>query len=212
MKVYLDSIGCRLNQAEIEQYARQFHAAGHTLVPHPEEADLAVVNTCAVTNAAASDSRQKIRQVARAGVDGVIVTGCWSTLKPEQAAALPGVRQVVPNSEKDHLVPDLLQVPAEIFEQEPIAARAHPRGTAAHTGFHQGTGRVQQPLHVLRHYPGTRRGTQPPGRRNTPGHPRRPTRRGRRTGNRAHWRAPGLMGPGFRAQDAFTPTGTGNPE
>jgi threonylcarbamoyladenosine tRNA methylthiotransferase MtaB len=120
MKVYLDSIGCRLNQAEIERYARQFRVAGHTLVAHAEEADLALVNTCAVTNAAASDSRQKIRQASRAGVQRVIVTGCWSTLKPEMAAALPGVSQVVPNSEKDRLVPDLLQIPAETFEQEPV--------------------------------------------------------------------------------------------
>ena len=120
MKVFLDSIGCRLNQAEIESYARQFRVAGHTLVAHPEEADLALVNTCAVTNAAASDSRQKIRQAARAGVERVIVTGCWSTLKPETAAALPSVSQVVPNSEKDRLVLDLLQIPAETFEQEPV--------------------------------------------------------------------------------------------
>ena len=120
MKVYLDSVGCRLNQAEIERYARQFHAAGHTLVAQPEEADLAVVNTCAVTTAAASDSRQKIRQMARAGVEEVIVTGCWSTLKPAQAEALPGVSRVIPNPEKDHLVPDLLQIPAEVFDQEPV--------------------------------------------------------------------------------------------
>ncbi|MEJ2598985.1 MAG: MiaB/RimO family radical SAM methylthiotransferase [Anaerolineales bacterium] len=120
MKVYLDSIGCRLNQAEIERYARQFHVAGHTLVARPEEADLAVVNTCAVTTAAASDSRQKIRQAARAGVGEVIVTGCWSTLKPAGAAALPGVSKVVPNTEKDQLVPDLLQIPAETFDQEPV--------------------------------------------------------------------------------------------
>jgi threonylcarbamoyladenosine tRNA methylthiotransferase MtaB len=120
MKVYLDSIGCRLNQAEIEQYARQFRKAGHTLVAHAEEADLAVINTCAVTNAAASDSRQKIRQAARAGVNEVIVTGCWSTLKPDPAASLPGVSQIVPNLEKDRLVPNLLRVPAEIFEQEPL--------------------------------------------------------------------------------------------
>ena len=32
MKIYLDTIGCRLNQAEIERYARQFRLAGHTLV------------------------------------------------------------------------------------------------------------------------------------------------------------------------------------
>ncbi len=81
MKIYLDTIGCRLNQAEIERYARQFHAAGHILVATPEQADLAVVNTCSVTAAAASDSRQKIRQAGRAGVKDIVVTGCWSTLK-----------------------------------------------------------------------------------------------------------------------------------
>jgi threonylcarbamoyladenosine tRNA methylthiotransferase MtaB len=120
MKIYLDTIGCRLNQAEIEQYARQFRAVGHELVSRPEQADLAVINTCAVTAAAASDSRQKIRQATRAGAGAVAVTGCWATLKPQDAAALPGVKQVVPNLAKDQLVADLLQLPAEAFDLEPI--------------------------------------------------------------------------------------------
>jgi threonylcarbamoyladenosine tRNA methylthiotransferase MtaB len=120
MKVYLDTIGCRLNQAEIELYARQFRAAGHTLVAAPDEADLAVVNTCTVTAAAASDSRQKIRQIARAGAGEVVVTGCWSTLKPEEAAALPSVSRVISNSQKDGLVPDLLQIELEGFDLEPV--------------------------------------------------------------------------------------------
>jgi threonylcarbamoyladenosine tRNA methylthiotransferase MtaB len=110
MKIYLDTIGCRLNQAEIEQYARQFRLAGHTLVASPLQADLAVVNTCAVTSAAVSDSRQKIRQLERLGVRQIAVTGCWSTLNPAEAAALAGVCQVVPNLEKDRLVPGLLQI------------------------------------------------------------------------------------------------------
>ena len=116
MKIYLDTIGCRLNQAEIEQYARQFRLAGHTLVASPEQADLAVVNTCAVTSAAVSDSRQKIRQLERHGVRQIAVTGCWSTLNPAEAAALAGVRQVIPNLEKDRLVPDLLQIPLPDFD------------------------------------------------------------------------------------------------
>lgn len=120
MKIYLDTIGCRLNQAEIEQYARQFRAAGHSLVATPEEADLAVVNTCTVTAAAAADSRQKVRQAARGGAKEVLVTGCWSTLKPQEAAALPAVTRVVANSAKDRLVPDLLQIPPEWFELEPV--------------------------------------------------------------------------------------------
>ena len=95
MKIFLDMVGCRLNQAEIEQMARQFRAAGHTIVGSAKEADRMVLNTCSVTANAASDSRQKIRQAARAGVGDIVVTGCWSTLQPQQAAELPNVLHVI---------------------------------------------------------------------------------------------------------------------
>lgn len=126
MKVYLDTIGCRLNQSEIETYARQFTAAGHILVSSMAEADMVVINTCSVTAAAASDSRQKIRQAHQAGVNQIVVTGCMSTLKPETAAQLPGVTQVVPNLEKDTLVSDLLQIEINEYDLEPIARQAVP--------------------------------------------------------------------------------------
>jgi len=126
MKIYLDTIGCRLNQAEIETYSRQFHAAGHTLIPTPDGADLVVVNTCAVTAAAVSDSRQKIRQAARAFPGEIAVTGCWSTLDPQAAASLPGVTRLIPNSHKDSLVPALLHLPQESFDLEPLARYAVP--------------------------------------------------------------------------------------
>jgi threonylcarbamoyladenosine tRNA methylthiotransferase MtaB len=126
MKIYLDSIGCRLNQSEIESYARQFRAAGHTLVPNASEADLAVINTCSVTNAADSDSRGKIRHAVRAGTEQVVVTGCWSTLNPELVGEFPGVSQVIPNPDKDHLVPMVLDIPEENFELEPLARELVP--------------------------------------------------------------------------------------
>ena len=100
MKVYLDTIGCRLNQSEIESMARQFRAAGHEIVPVMQEADMAVVNTCAVTAEAASDSRGKIRQIARAGVEEIIATGCWVTLQPDEAKNLPNIQRVVPSAER----------------------------------------------------------------------------------------------------------------
>ena len=64
MNIFLDTIGCRLNQSEIEKMASQFRAAGHNIVSAAKDADMVVVNTCAVTTAAASDSRQAIRQAA----------------------------------------------------------------------------------------------------------------------------------------------------
>ncbi len=121
MKIYLDTVGCRLNQAEIETMGRQFRAAGHEIVASADAADMAVVNTCAVTSEAASDSRGAVRRAARAGVDEIVVTGCWATLQTQQAAALPNVRQVVQNGRKDHLVSDVLQLPEEAFDLEPLA-------------------------------------------------------------------------------------------
>jgi threonylcarbamoyladenosine tRNA methylthiotransferase MtaB len=120
MKIYLDMIGCRLNQSEIEILARQFSAAGHNLVPDPAEADLAVVNTCTVTSAAAADSRKTIRRIARSGVKNIISTGCWSELYPEQALDLPGVIKVVSNAEKSRLVSDLLTLDPGKIDQEPL--------------------------------------------------------------------------------------------
>lgn len=126
MKIFVDSIGCRLNQSEIEKFAAQFRAAGHVLVDTPAEAELVLINTCTVTAEAASDSRQKIRQASRAGKAEIAVTGCWSTLEPATASALAGVKWVIPNSEKRNLVSAVLQRPVEEMDLEPIARQPLP--------------------------------------------------------------------------------------
>ncbi len=120
MKIFLDSIGCRLNQSEIEKIAAQFHHSGHQIVRQAGEADLVVVNTCSVTAAAASDSRQKIRQANRAGAAAIVVTGCWATLEPKDALALPGVGWVVPNDRKSRLVSLILGLPEDAYDLEPL--------------------------------------------------------------------------------------------
>lgn len=135
MKIYLDTIGCRLNQAEIENYARQFRSVGHELVGDPSQADLAVINTCTVTAAAAADSRKKIRGMRRAGVPQVVVTGCWSSLEPQQAAALVGGETTIPNLEKDNLVPIVLGIAPEDLEMEPILRQPIPGRRARTRAF-----------------------------------------------------------------------------
>ncbi len=121
MKIFLDMVGCRLNQAEIETLANQFRTAGHEIVASSAGADLVVVNTCTVTSQAAADSRQKIRQAARLGARDVAVTGCWVTLEPQTAASFPAVKWVIPNNQKDSLVAKVLSVPVDIFDIEPLA-------------------------------------------------------------------------------------------
>ncbi|MGA2111494.1 MAG: tRNA (N(6)-L-threonylcarbamoyladenosine(37)-C(2))-methylthiotransferase MtaB [Anaerolineales bacterium] len=105
MNVLLDMVGCRLNQAEIEKLAAQFRSRGHEVVAQPQLADLAVINTCSVTREAEGDSRQKVRQIHSARADArIVLTGCWATVAPREAASLPGVAWVIPNERKDGLL------------------------------------------------------------------------------------------------------------
>ena len=120
MKVFLDMVGCRLNQSELEIFAHQFRLAGHTLTSEVELADLVVINTCTVTAAAASDSRQKIRQAARSGSKQIIATGCWASLNPHETAELPGVSLVIGNLDKDHLVSSVVNIPINGINQKTI--------------------------------------------------------------------------------------------
>ena len=130
MKVYLDTIGCRLNQAEIEKFAGQFHAAGHQIVASAGEADLAVINTCTVTSQAASDSRQKIRQAWRAGCRQIIPAGCLSTLEGDALLTFEGVDEIITNAGKDHLVSSVLK---SIPDVERIKIRQQVEGSRKRT-------------------------------------------------------------------------------
>jgi len=103
--VYLTQLGCRLNEAEVESWARSFQAAGHRVVASPERAQLVVVNTCAVTAEAARKSRKLVSGLHRRNPSAhLVVTGCFADLEPQAAAALMGVDLVVANRDKDRLV------------------------------------------------------------------------------------------------------------
>jgi threonylcarbamoyladenosine tRNA methylthiotransferase MtaB len=102
--VHLCALGCRLNQAELEGLAAALRAAGHRLVPTPDQADWVVLNTCTVTHRADADSRAMLRRIHRQAPQArIAVTGCWSEVNPSQAADLPGVDLVVSNADKSAL-------------------------------------------------------------------------------------------------------------
>lgn len=105
MKVYLSTLGCKLNESELEDWARRFKADGHEIVANPESADVCVLNTCTVTHVAAHKSRQMARQIARSNPKSrIILTGCYVDISPDEARSLTNVALVVPNPEKDRLV------------------------------------------------------------------------------------------------------------
>lgn len=63
--VALDTLGCKLNQAETELLAKQLFEAGYRLVSSADKADIYILNTCTVTHIADHKSRHLLRQAHR---------------------------------------------------------------------------------------------------------------------------------------------------
>lgn len=107
MRVALDTLGCKLNQAETERLTRQLLEAGHCLVRSTTEADVCILNTCTVTHTADGKSRRWLRLAHRRNPEArLVVTGCYAERKPDELARIEGVSLVVSNNEK----PCLLQL------------------------------------------------------------------------------------------------------
>ena len=105
MLVHLKTLGCRLNEAELETWAQGFQKSGHGITQQAQAADLIVINSCAVTHDAARKSRNLIRRVHRDNPKAkLVVSGCYATLDEEEAKSIMGVDMVVRNTEKNQLV------------------------------------------------------------------------------------------------------------
>ena len=105
MNVYLATLGCRLNEAERGRWHREFLAGGHRVVRRPEQAQVMVLNTCAVTAMAAKKSRQQAGRLHRKNPSAkLVMTGCYAEMDPGRVAELAGVDLVVGNTEKEDLV------------------------------------------------------------------------------------------------------------
>ncbi len=103
--VHLQTLGCRLNEAELETWARDFRAQGMAITPDAACADMVVVNTCAVTQEAVRKSRNLIRRAQRQNPQAkLVVSGCYSSLAEPQVAEELGIDLIVGNHEKDQLV------------------------------------------------------------------------------------------------------------
>ena len=104
-KVFLTALGCRLNEAELQRWAQEYQTVGYSITQSADDAQVMVVNTCAVTGEAARKSRQVIRKHHRKNPTAkMIVTGCYASLEEQKANEILGVDLVVPNTEKDQLV------------------------------------------------------------------------------------------------------------
>ncbi|MBX7057296.1 MAG: tRNA (N(6)-L-threonylcarbamoyladenosine(37)-C(2))-methylthiotransferase MtaB [Leptospirales bacterium] len=106
LRVLIETLGCRLNQFESDGLLRRFAASGRYL-PAEEDAsdiDLAILNSCTVTDQADARNRASLRSLRRRYPGArIVATGCYAQTDSETVAALPEVDLVVGNDRKSQL-------------------------------------------------------------------------------------------------------------
>lgn len=100
-KVAFHTLGCKLNFAETSSISRSFTDDRFERVPASSRADIYVINTCSVTDAADKKCRQAIKRFINLSPGAFIaVVGCYAQLKPQEISSIPGVDLVLGTNEK----------------------------------------------------------------------------------------------------------------
>ncbi|MGH8104097.1 MAG: tRNA (N(6)-L-threonylcarbamoyladenosine(37)-C(2))-methylthiotransferase MtaB, partial [bacterium] len=98
------TLGCKVNQAESDGILESFRRRGYLVYDAPENSDVVILNTCAVTLEGERKSLKSARRLKRLPHKPcVIVTGCFATLQPDEAEATEA-DLVVGNHEKSRIV------------------------------------------------------------------------------------------------------------
>ena len=133
--MYLEFLGCRLNEAEQASWQRQFTSMGHTVVQSPTDAHVMAVNTCAVTNEASRKSKKRLRDLHKGNPSAkVVATGCFATLAKDTIQEQLHVDMVVSNGDKSSMAKQIIDtwghdMPklAESSESQPAFAQTRTR-------------------------------------------------------------------------------------
>lgn len=116
LTVGIHTLGCRLNQYESDGILNGFQRRRYRVVPLTDGPDIAIVNTCTVTEQADARNRNIIRAILRRNPSTrVFVTGCYAQTDAERLLAIDGVRGVIGNDRKKDifsLVEACLEAPA----------------------------------------------------------------------------------------------------
>ena len=102
-RIALHALGCKLNQAELQQLALAFESLGFMVVGPRDDADAYVINTCTVTAEADRKVRQWLRMVRRTHPERLLVA-CGCGVERDAAALESLADLLLGNDEKDRLV------------------------------------------------------------------------------------------------------------
>ncbi len=110
-KVIINTLGCKVNQFESASFLCGFEESGCRAAKAGEDADIVVINTCAVTAKAGAQSRQTVRKLIRRHPEAkIIITGCYAQMAANELAEMVETPIcIVGNGNKHLLVETALQ-------------------------------------------------------------------------------------------------------
>lgn len=100
-RVAFHTLGCKVNAYETEAMQQRMEAAGYTVVPFGEAAEVCIINTCTVTNIADRKSRQMLHKAKKSNPAAIIVAaGCYVESGLADCRADDAVDIVIGNNRK----------------------------------------------------------------------------------------------------------------
>lgn len=118
MKAVVFTLGCKVNQCESSALMQGLKDCGWEVTEHLCEADLYIVNTCAVTAEAEKKSRQMIARIKKYNEDArIVITGCASEKSAVQFEEKNNVFLITGAKSKDKII-DLLNKEGVFIEKK----------------------------------------------------------------------------------------------
>ena len=125
MKVSVFTLGCKTNLYESGQIVAQLQAVGHEAFHGLKQADVFVLNTCAVTGEAERKSRQAISRARHLNPNcKVVVVGCAAEKNAEQFSSIPNVTFVKGVANKTAIVNEIERVGVDVEQLPSVYAEA----------------------------------------------------------------------------------------
>lgn len=103
MKIFIETLGCKVNTYESEVIKEEFLRNGYELAENISDANVIVVNTCSVTNQSDAKSRKVIRNARKNNKNAILVVcGCSSQNHQDELKDL-GADILIGNKDKSKI-------------------------------------------------------------------------------------------------------------
>lgn len=103
MKIFIETLGCKVNTYESEVIKEEFLRNGYELADNLSDANVIVVNTCSVTNQSDAKSRKVIRNAKKNNKNAILVVcGCSSQNHQDELKDL-GADILIGNKDKSKI-------------------------------------------------------------------------------------------------------------